>query len=63
MVVFEPRYPNLLVVKPGTGALAAGLTTLGDAMIAKLQEMARIRKGPLKVIGFENAAIFSVTQG
>lgn len=53
IAVFEPQYPNALLVYPRANLDQNPL--LEAEHIAKLQQLAEIRKGPIEVVGFGNS--------
>ena len=53
-VVFDPVYPNTLLVYPM--ANLGREKALAVAQVEKLKELRAVHKGPVEVIGFENAA-------
>lgn len=53
-VVFEPQYPNTLLIYPRAGV--EGEKSLTESQLKKVTQLREAHKGPVKVMGFGNAA-------
>ncbi|KAJ5628747.1 hypothetical protein N7490_010975 [Penicillium lividum] len=57
-VIFEPQYPNCMLVHPRVGT--EGKKYLTEFQLEKLQRLRAVHQGPVKVMGFCNSVTASV---